>query len=100
MKLEDLEIYNLSMNLGEGVWKEISNWESFIKDTIGKQVIRSVDSVAANIGEGFGRFHYNDSKRFLYYSRGSLYETKTWLQKAFNRGLLQDNEFEKFEKEI
>ena len=51
-------------------------------DTIGKQLVRSADSIAANISEGFGRYHFKDSKRFYYISRGSLFETKTWLEKS------------------
>jgi four helix bundle protein len=35
-----------------------------------------------------------------YYSRGSLYETKTWLTKAFKRKLLEEAEYKYFMKEI
>lgn len=77
MKLEELEIYQLSMEIGEKVWEIVNAWDYFAEDTIGKQLIRSTDSIAANISEGFGRYHYKDSKRFYYISRGSLFETKT-----------------------
>ena len=85
MKLEELQVYKLSMDIGERVWKIVNEWDNLSKDTIGKQLIRSVDSVAANLSEGFGRYHYKEAKHFSYYSRGSLYETKTWLTKAYNR---------------
>ena len=100
MKLEELQVYQLSMELGEKVWKIIVKWDYFLKDTIGKQLIRAVDSVAANLSEGFGRFHYKEAKNFSYYSRGSLYETKTWLTKAYNRNLITDKEFKIFQNEI
>ena len=100
MKLEELQVYQLSMELGEKVWKIIVKWDYFLKDTIGKQLIRAVDSVAANLSEGFGRFHYKEAKNFSYYSRGSLYETKTWLTKAYNRNLITDEEFKIFQNEI
>lgn len=100
MKPEELEVYQLSMELGERVWKIVVDWNFFLKDTIGKQLVRAVDSVAANISEGFGRFHYKDSKNFNYYSRGSLYETKTWLTKAYNRNLISEEEFKNFQNEI
>ncbi len=93
MKLEELQVYQLSMGLGEKVWKIIEGWDYFTKDTIGKQLIRAIDSVAANISEGFGRYHFRDSKNFYYYSRGSLYETKTWLTKAKNRNLIGEEDF-------
>lgn len=88
MDLKDLEIYNISMDIGEKVWKLVEPWKYFEKDTIGKQLVRSADSVAANISEGFGRYHFNESRHFFYYARGSLFETKTWLQKARNRNLV------------
>ncbi len=100
MKLEELRVYQLSMKLAEDVWVIVVKWDYFAKDTIGKQLIRSADSVAANLSEGFGRFFYKEERQFCYYSRGSLYETKTWLTKAFNRELLSNEELEKFEKEI
>jgi four helix bundle protein len=60
---------------------------------MGKQLVRAADSVAANLSEGYGRYHFKEAKNFGYYSRGSLYETKTWLTKAFNRKLLTEAEF-------
>lgn len=68
----------------------------FEKDTIGKQFVRAADSIAANLSEGFGRYFYKENKQFCYYSRGSLYETKTWLSKAKNRSLIGDEQFKEF----
>jgi len=91
LRLEDLETYKLSMNLGEKIWNMVVNWNYFEKDipiNIGrKQLVRAVDSIAANISEGYGRYHYKENKSRLsrdYYARGSLLETKTWLEKAEN----------------
>lgn len=79
--LEDFKTYNLAMELGEKVWKIVKSWEYFEKDTIGKQLVRAVDSIAANLSEGLGRYHFKEIKNFGYYSRGSLFETRTWLTK-------------------
>ncbi len=94
MELEDLRVYNQAMDLGEEVWTIVIKWGYFEKDTVGKQLVRSTDSVGANLSEGFGRYHYNETKHFGYYSRGSLYETKTWLTKAHRRGLIKDEKFD------
>jgi len=88
MKLSELEVFNLAMDLGEMVWKEVLAWDYFAKSTLGKQIVNSADSVAANIAEGFGRFHYQENKHFCYISRGSLTETQVWLKKAENRNLI------------
>jgi four helix bundle protein len=93
MKLEDLEIYNLSMTLSDKVWIFVLKWDYFAKDTIGKQCARASDSVSANISEGFGRNTYKDSRSFYYIARGSLYESKTWLDKAKRRNLISEEEY-------
>ena len=100
MKLEELQVYQLSMELGENVWNIVKDWNYFKKDTIGKQLLRAVDSIAANISEGFGRYHYKESRNFGYYSRGSLFETKTWLNKSFNRGLISEEQIKYFNERI
>ncbi len=63
-------------------------WNQFAQNTVGNQVVRSADSIAANIAEGYGRFTYKERKRYCYYSRGSLMETKSWCKKALNRKLM------------
>ena len=100
MDIEELNVYRLSMDLGEDVWNIVTDWDYFEKDTVGKQLVKAADSVAANLSEGFGRYHYREAKHFYYYSRGSLYETKTWLTKAHKRKLIPDNKYDKLRKEI
>ena len=100
MKLEDLQVYQLSMQIGKDVWDVVMEWDNFAKDTIGKQLVRSIDSVAANLSEGFGRYHFREKTHFSYYSRGSLYESKTWLTKANDRNLITNEKFEYLLTEI
>lgn len=93
-RIEDLEIYNLSEIFAHKIWSIIIGWDYFAKDTIGKQLVRSADSIGANIAEGFGRYHYKENKNFCYFSRGSIIETKTWLIKSHNRDLINDDDYE------
>src|SRR5687768_5004649 len=92
-RLEDFKAYNLAMELREEIWTIIVAWGYFEKDTVGKQFVKAVDSIAANLSEGFGRYHYKEAKNFGYYSRGSLFETKTWLRKSVNRKLINPETF-------
>ena len=96
MKLDDLKVYQMSMKMGDEVWRIVSKWDYFEKDTMGKQLLRAVDSIAANLSEGFGRYHFKESKNFSYYARGSLFETKTWLTKARNRNLITETDYGSF----
>jgi four helix bundle protein len=92
-KLEDFRAYSLAMEIAEDVWNIVVTWRYFEKDTVGKQFVRAVDSIASNLAEGLGRYHYKEAKNFAYYSRGSLYETKAWLTKANRRALIKEDEF-------
>jgi len=78
------------METGQAVWSLVMDWSYFERDTLGKQVVRSADSIAANISEGYGRYSYKENKRFLYYARGSFNETRTWLVKAEDRSLVSN----------
>ncbi|MFT6969828.1 MAG: four helix bundle protein [Roseivirga sp.] len=94
MTLEDLNIYNQANKLGDSIWLIVENWDYFAKDTIGKQLVRNVDSVSANIAAGHGRFFFKENKNFCYYSRGSLVETKNWITKAHRRNLISQVKFD------
>ena len=96
--LDKLEVYALAVEIGNTAWRMTSKWNAFAKETIGKQMVRSADSVAANIAEGYGRFFYKDRRQFCYYSRGSAYETAYWIQTAAQRTLISQEEFQDFDK--
>ena len=85
---ENLQVYQLSEALADEVWRVVAPWPSFAKDTIGKQLVRSADSIGANIAEGSGRKAFQDNRRFVRMARGSLNETQHWLRRAFRRSLL------------
>lgn len=94
LKLEDLDIYQLALQIGDDVWNAVDKWDYFPKSTIGKQFVDAADSISANIAEGYGRYFYKDRKNFCYYSRGSLMETKNWALKAFTRRLITSDDFD------
>jgi four helix bundle protein len=93
MTLDELKIYQMSMGLGERVWTDVIRWNRFSRDIVGRQLVKASDSIAANLSEGYGRYHYLENRHFSYYSRGSLYETRTWLTKAMRRGLISSIDF-------
>jgi four helix bundle protein len=89
---EDLRVYNLAEELEDIIWKIVGKWDYFAKDTIGKQLVNSADSIGANIAEGYGRGSHADNRRFAKISRGSLFEVKHWLRRAYKRKLLSEQE--------
>jgi len=89
---EKLRVYQLSEELADLIWEIVIKWNYFAKDTIGKQLVNAADSIGANIAEGTGRGSYADNRRFARIARGSLFEVKHWLKRAYARKLLSENE--------
>jgi four helix bundle protein len=85
---ENLRVYQLAEQLANEIWEIVKSWQYFAKDTVGKQLIRSADSIGANIAEGSGRYNSKDNQRFIKIARGSLYETIHWLRLAYYRKLV------------
>lgn len=98
--LEKLEVFQIANSIGEIVLNVIEEWTYFAKDTIGKQFVRSADSISANIAEGYGRYFYKENIQFCYYSRGSLIETKVWMYKAKKRSLICESDYDDLDKKI
>jgi four helix bundle protein len=89
---ENLNVYRLSEELSDLVWKIALKWSFFARDTVGKQIVRAADGVGANIAEGSGRGSNKENRQFVRTARGSLYETKHWLRRAYRRDLLTKDE--------
>lgn len=85
---EELRVYQLAEQLADRMWDLVQVWPNLAHDTLGKQIIRSADSIGVNIAEGSGRGTYQDNRRFVRIARGSLYETRHWLRRAYRRQLL------------
>ena len=64
LKLNDIDAYKIAFSLSNYVWDLIVKWNQFNSDTVGKQFIRAVDSISANIAEGFGRYSKKDKIKF------------------------------------
>jgi len=62
---EKLQVYKLAERLCDEIWTVAKGWDYFSRDTVGRQLVR-----------------------FIRNARGSLYETRHWLRRAHQRGLL------------
>lgn len=93
--LKDLEVYQLSRKLSALAWEIYDKMNYEEKRTMGEQFIRAIDSVGANIAEGYSRFHYMDKVRFYYYSRASLAEaSEHWLDLMHERNKVMNQDYQ------
>ena len=88
------------MEVSDKIWNLVIRWENFSRNNIGGQLLRAIDSVGANISEGYGRGSKIDNARFVKIARGSLFETKHWLTISNRRKLLSDAEIKEILDEI
>jgi four helix bundle protein len=93
LQLNDIDAYKVAFSLSNYVWDIVVEWEYFIRDTIGKQWARAVDSISANIAEGFGRYTKKDKVNFYRYSYGSIKESLDWNEKAKIRNLISEEQY-------
>ena len=93
LQLNDIDAYKTAFNLSNFVWNIILGWDHFAKRTVGEQFVTAMDSVSANIAEGFGRYNKKDKVKFYRYSNGSLKECFDWNQKSKVRNLLTNDEY-------
>ena len=71
---EDLEVYKAAREFRKKVYKLIKRLPSEEKYNLGDQMRRASLSLTNNIGEGHGRFFYQENIQFCRISRGSLME--------------------------
>ena len=100
LELKDISSYGIAFELSNYVWDIVIKWNYFAKDTIGKQFVKAIDSISANIAEGFGRYFKKDKVNFYRYSYGSIKESFDWIEKANRRGLLKESEYQHITEEL
>ena len=87
---QDLEIYQRSLEVARKIYfltKDFPRDEIYgMRD----QIRRAAASIGANIAEGFGRFHFKDKLVFFYNSRGSLYETRHFIELSCAVGYIKE----------
>ncbi|MBI4079171.1 MAG: four helix bundle protein [Candidatus Levybacteria bacterium] len=100
LQLNDIDCYKRAFALSNYVWEIVIKWDYFAKNTVGIQFVTAVDSISANIAEGFGRYGKKDKTRFYYFSFGSVKEGLDWNEKSKMRKLLTKEQYEHIFNEL
>lgn len=89
--LESLKVWQRAMDLAVTICKELlPSLPTEERYALSSQLRRSVQSIPANIAEGYGRYYYQESVRFCYIARGSLNETLNHLYLAQRMGYIPE----------
>ena len=97
--LQELEVYRMTRRLSSMAWVIYQRLAFQQRKVWGDQMLESVDSVGANVAEGYARFHFSEKARFYYISRASLSEgVDYWIDLGFERGVVFDQEFDQINK--
>ena len=100
MELNDLEIYRMAKEISCDGWDIYKDFDWQTKKIIGDQFISAIDSIGANIAEGFGRFHYLDRNKFNYNARGSLIESSHWLYLLKERKFINNDSYNNLDQKV
>ncbi len=99
--LETLQVWQKAMAFAKTVHAEVlpalppeEKW------VLGNQLRRSSQSIPANIGEGFGRYYFQETIRFCYIARGSLEESFTQIKLGQEFGYISEELSLKLENQI
>ncbi len=76
-KVEDLKIWNKSIELAKSVYQLVAELPSDEKFGLNSQIKRCSISIPSNIAEGAGRNSNKEFKHFLSIANGSAYELQT-----------------------
>ena len=71
---EDLEVYKAAREFRKRIYQLIKELPAEEKYNLASQMRRAALSLKNNLGEGHGRYHYQENIQFCRISRGSLME--------------------------
>lgn len=91
-KLEDLKVWQEARVLMKMIYRATAKFPNDEKYNLIRHMRENVRNIPGNIGEAFGRFHYQESMQFYRIARGSLTELKSDIYSSFDIGLITKKE--------
>ena len=96
---EELEVYKAAREFRKKIYKLIKNLPDEEKYNLAGQMRRAALSLTNNIGEGHGRYHYQENIQFCRISRGSLMELIDDLNVCIDEEYFSKDYLEKLKEE-
>jgi four helix bundle protein len=78
-----LDVYRMALFASEIGWQDVTTLhKNHLTRDLSSQLIRALDSISANIAEGYSRSTGKDRARFMEYALGSARESRDWYYKS------------------
>lgn len=97
---EDLKVWQCSRDLQKRISQVVKTFPKSETYRLADQMIRSSRSVARNIAEGYGRYHFQENIQFCRQSRGSLTELLNDLITAYDEKYITQEKLNDFRNDI
>ncbi len=98
--LAEFRVYQHALELSQVAWRIHCDIPKPNRYSIGDQFIRSIDSIGANIAEGYGRYTFKERLNFIRIARGSLYEAVHWTKLISSRFNIAQSLTEQLNKDL
>lgn len=98
-KFEDIEIWQLARKLNKEIYPFLRTLIDSKNYELYRQIERAAGSIMDNVAEGFERDGTREFIQFLAISKGSTGEIRSQLYRAFDRELLNEQDFKKFQND-
>lgn len=90
----DIEAWKIGREIRRKIYRIIKMLPDEEKYCLGNQMRRAATSITANIGEGYGRFHFQENIQFCRQSRSSVYEIQDHLTTCLDEGYISKELFQ------
>jgi four helix bundle protein len=97
---EELSVWKLSREMRIEISNMIKSFPKIEQFRLSDQMIRASRSIAANIAEGYGRFHHQENIQFCRHARGSLLELLEHLIVSKDEGYISEDQFSLYKEKV
>lgn len=97
---KNLHVWQKSVELSKEIYKITEKFPQFEKFATTSQIIRSCNSIGANIAEGIGQLYLKKEISFFSIALGSTTETRHWIVIALQNDYITKDEFDALDSKL
>jgi four helix bundle protein len=99
LRLNDFEAYRISYHTSNYLWDLVMK-RQISRNTVGEQYADAIDSITANIAEGFGRKSNKDKTKFYKYTFASILKSLNRNEEARISSVISKEDYDRLFSEL